>query len=58
MTVGESNAKPSSPRMPCNQTHCVIASTTPLYSTSVHGKEIVCCFLLEQKIGQCESMNT
>ena len=58
MTVGESNAKPSSPRMPCNHTHYLVAFTTPMYSASGEDKEIVCFLLLYQKMGLCESMNT
>ena len=58
MTVGESNAKLSSLRMPCNHTHCVAAFTAPLYSTSYEEREIMCYLLLEKKMGPLESMNT
>ena len=46
MIVGESNEKPSSPRMSCNHTHCVVAFTAPMYSASTDEMEIVCCFLI------------
>ena len=58
MTVGESNAKPSSPRIPCNHIHFVAAFTTPLYSDSTDERDIVCCLLLEQNMVPCEIMNT
>ena len=41
MTVGESNEKPSSPRIPCNHTHCVAAFTAPLYYASTEERDIV-----------------
>ena len=58
MTVGESNAKPSSPRIPYNHTHCVAVFISPLYSASVDERDIVCCFLLDRNMGPCASMNT
>ena len=58
MLVGESNATPNSWRIPCNQTHGVAAFTAPLYSAYVEEREIVCCLLLEQKIGPSASMKT
>ena len=36
----ESNAKPSSPRIPCNHTHCVVVFTSPVYSDSAYNKSI------------------
>ena len=58
MTMGESNEKPSSPRIPCNHTHCIAAFTAPLYSGSVDERDVVCCFLLEHHMGPCACMKT
>ena len=62
--VDESNAKPSSPRIPYNHTHCVATFATPLYldsaalySDSVDERDIVCFYLLYQHMVPCESMN-
>ena len=56
LTVGESNEKPSSPRMPFNHTHYVAAFTAPLYWASIDERDIVCCFLLNQHMGPFASM--
>ena len=58
MTMGESNANPISPRIPCNHTHCVDAFTAPLYSALDDERDIMCCLLLEQNMGPCVGMNT
>ena len=49
--VGESIATRNSWRIPFNQTHRVAAFTVALYLTSAEEREIVCCYLLDQKIG-------
>ena len=51
MLVGESIVTQNSRRILCNQTHCVAALTVSLYSASVDESEMVCYFLLEQKMG-------
>ena len=56
MLVGESIVTPNSQRIPSNQTHCVVALTATMYLTSADESEMVCCFLLEQKIGPSENM--
>ena len=58
MLVGESNVTPNSRRIPYNQTHYVAALTVSLYSTSADESEMVCCFLLDQKMGPLESTKT
>ena len=50
--VGESNAKPSSPRIPCNHTHCVVAFIAPLYSALADDKKIACFLLFYYKMVQ------
>ena len=54
--VGESIVTPNSRRIPCNQTHYVAALSVTLYSASADESEMVCCFLLDQKMGPSESM--
>ena len=58
MLVGESIVTPNSQRIPYNQTHCVAALNAALYLTSTDESEMVCCFLLDQKIGPSLNMNT
>ena len=58
MLVGESIVTPNSRRIPYNQTHYVAALTATLYSDSADESEIVCCFLLEHKMGPSSSINT
>ena len=56
MLVGESIGTPNSRRIPCNQTHCVAALTAAMYSASADEIQMVCCFLLEQKMGPLASI--
>ena len=58
MLVGESIVTPNSRRIPYNQTHCVAALTTALYLAFADESEIVCCFLLYQKMGPSANMKT
>ena len=58
MLVGESIVTPNSRRIPYNQTHCVAALTTALYSASADESEMACCFLLDHKMGPPENINT
>ena len=48
MIVGESNANPSSPRIPCKHTHFLVVFISPLYSDSTEDKEIMCCLRKKQ----------
>ena len=52
------NCAPNSRRIPCNQTHCVVALTVSLHSASADESEMVCCFLLDQQIGPSTNMKT
>ena len=55
---GESIVTPNSRRIPCNQTQCVDALTAALYSTSADESEMVCCFLLDHKMGPLATIQT
>ena len=55
--VGEKIVTPNSRRIPCNQTHYVVASTASLYSASADESEMVCCFLIDQKMGPSSRIN-
>ena len=56
MIVGELEKIPSSESMPCNQTHYMVALTTPLYSASAGEREMELYFLLNQQMGPLPSM--
>ena len=49
MFVGESIVTPNSQRIPCKQTHYVVALIVALYSASADESEMVCCFLIYQQ---------
>ena len=56
MLVGESIVTPNFQRIPCNQTHYVAALAAALYSAFADESEMVCYFLLDQKMGPSKNM--